>query len=202
MKRTRLLLDDGPLPERRPKLPPPPDYTEIVEDGKITIEPPPPDPRSSTYHLPTPYTKRQVELLKCYGLTHPAIAHVIGVSQGTLEKWYKEELEHGKHKTNAMIAHRLFDVALRGEGDSAVRAMIFWLKTRAGWSESLGHLQVQHEGRVEHEHYALSHEERAVRVLQVLNAGAGSAAGRAVIEHVRAMASSAGSADGGVPLEG
>lgn len=209
MKRIPLRVQLADLPEpakEAPKarnvLPPPPDYVQAVEDGKILIEPPPPDPRNSAYHVPTAYTRRQVELLKCYGLVHAAIAHVIGISAMTLEKWYPAELEHGKHKTNAMIAHRLFDVAMRGEGDSAVRAMIFWLKTRAGWSESLGSLQVQHEGKVQHEHYALSNEERAVRVLQVLNAGAGGTAGPALIEHLRAVVTPAGPADGSVSLEG
>lgn len=201
-KRLRRRLNSVLRVERVPDspLPPPPDYTEVIEDGQITIEPAQAGIRGKP-HVPTPYTRRQVELLVCYGLQQEAIAHIVGVALPTLQSHYVQELKHGKEKVVAMVAHRLLDCALRGEGTDAIRAAQFILKTRGGWSESVGHLQVQHEGRVQHEHYALSHEERAARMLQVLNASTAGGTGQAVAERIRAMVAAARPADGSVPFD-
>tara|TARA_E500000318_G_C3495241_1_gene186112 strand:- start:71 stop:358 length:288 start_codon:yes stop_codon:yes gene_type:complete len=60
------------------------------------------------------------------------IAKIIGVSEKTLRKHYREELELGRVKANATIGGALFNSAK--EGNTA--AQIFWLKTRAGWRET------------------------------------------------------------------
>ena len=48
----------------------------------------------------------------------------------------RHELAHGHTKANARVAENLYRKAT-GEGREAVTAAIFWLKTRAGWKETI-----------------------------------------------------------------
>ena len=56
---------------------------------------------------------------------------MLGISDDTLTKYYKPELEKGRIEANAAVAGTLFEKAKQGDTSS----MIFWLKTRAQWSE-------------------------------------------------------------------
>jgi hypothetical protein len=87
-----------------------------------------------TRHRPTPERRRTVELLASYGVPQSYIAREIGVSAGTLRKYYRHELEHGLAAANAKVAEALFNTAVGG-GPQSVTACIFWLKSRAGWTE-------------------------------------------------------------------
>jgi hypothetical protein len=87
-------------------------------------------------HKPDPQTRRQVEALAGYGVPESDIAGVVGVSPKTLRKHYRSELDHGHVKANAKVAENLFRKAT-GDGREAVIAAIFWLKTRAGWKETM-----------------------------------------------------------------
>lgn len=187
-----------PLIDTPARMPPVREYAIPPGDGQIAVEPPPRDDRNKAYHVPTPYTRRQAEMLVAYGLRQPEIAAVIGVSEDTLKKHYEHELEYGKAKATAIAAHRLFDIATRGEGRESVTALIFWLKTRAGWSESMGTLDVNHRGTVQHEHTALSHEDRAARLLQVFAAGSAGGARQDLAERLRALVAQSRPPDDGV----
>ena len=68
------------------------------------------------------------------GLTHDQISKVMQISDETLRKYYRDELETGEAKTTALVAQNLFNIAT-GSGQGAVTAAIFWMKTRAGWRE-------------------------------------------------------------------
>jgi hypothetical protein len=52
-----------------------------------------------------------------------------------LRKHYRDELDAGAVKATAKVAEFLFRRATT-EGPQAVTAAIFWLKTRAGWTET------------------------------------------------------------------
>lgn len=54
------------------------------------------------------------------------------ISVDTLAKYFADEIKAGVTEANAKIAGRLFKSAM--EGNTA--CMIFWLKTRARWSET------------------------------------------------------------------
>jgi len=77
-----------------------------------------------------------------YGIPQPDIARVIGCDPKTLRKHYRDELDTGETKANAMVAQNLFRKAT-GDGRESVTAAIFWLKTRARWSEKIEH---EHSG--------------------------------------------------------
>jgi hypothetical protein len=89
-------------------------------------------------HKPDSASRRQVEALAGYGVPEVEIGDVIGVDPKTLRKHYRKELSQGHTKANAKVAENLYRRAT-GEGREAVIAAIFWLKTRAGWRESIAH---------------------------------------------------------------
>lgn len=86
-----------------------------------------------------------------YGVPEDDIALTVDISGPTLRKHYRRELDLGHVKANAAVAQSLYKKAT-GDGTSAVTAAIFWLKTRAGWKETVvtehsGAVQI---GRIEH----------------------------------------------------
>jgi len=89
----------------------------------------------SAKHEPNDATRQMVQLHVSTGTPRDHIARLVGISQPTLRKHYKDELDLGLSKANATIAGVLFNKAKAG--DSA--AAMFWLKTRAGWSERTIH---------------------------------------------------------------
>lgn len=82
-------------------------------------------------HEPTPETRQLVQLHATVGTTQEDIARILGIDAKTLRKHYRDELDLSLAKANATIGGALFNKA-KG-GDTA--AMIFWMKTQAGWKE-------------------------------------------------------------------
>src|SRR5690625_2528405 len=83
-------------------------------------------------HVPTRATRELVQLHTMVGTRQEAIASIIGIDPKTLRKHYRDELDQSKAKANATIGGALFNKAK--SGDTA--AMIFWMKTQAGWRET------------------------------------------------------------------
>jgi DNA-binding XRE family transcriptional regulator len=90
-------------------------------------------------HEPTPETRQIVQLHATIGTTQDDIAAVIGIDPKTLRLHYREELDLASAKANAAIGGALFNKAKNGD----TTAMIFWMKTRAGWKETHS---VEHSG--------------------------------------------------------
>lgn len=88
-------------------------------------------------HTPTPEQRATVQALAQFGVPQEQIAAKIGIDAKTLRKAYRAELTEGATRANLKVAQRLFQIATEGTGKEAVTAMIFWLKTRAGWSETI-----------------------------------------------------------------
>lgn len=82
-------------------------------------------------HEPTQEGRQLVQLHATIGTQHHTIADILGIDPKTLRKYYRDELDLASAKANATIGGALFNKA-KG-GDTA--AMIFWMKTRAGWRE-------------------------------------------------------------------
>ena len=83
-------------------------------------------------HVPTDKTRAEVSALTSFGITQDEISTYIDIDLKTLRKHYRRELDTGTTRANAAMAKRLFDAGIK---DGSVPAMIFWLKTRAGWKE-------------------------------------------------------------------
>lgn len=74
-------------------------------------------------------------MLSGMGITGEQIAALLGISEPTLYKYFKKELEVGYIQANAQVAQSLFRQATDKSKPNVVAA-IFWMKTRGGWKES------------------------------------------------------------------
>lgn len=81
---------------------------------------------------PTKHQRAEVQALVAFGITEIDIAKYIGISVPTLRKHFVKELELGAVQANAAVAKRLFEKATK-DGDTT--CIIWWTKTRMGWSE-------------------------------------------------------------------
>lgn len=82
-------------------------------------------------HEPTEETRKLVSMHAAIGTNHETIAAIIGIDDKTLRKHYREELDYAMAQANATVGNALFTKATMGD----TAAMIFWMKTRAGWRE-------------------------------------------------------------------
>jgi len=95
----------------------------MADKPKLITKPP---------HEPTEATRQTVQLHTMVGTTQADIARVLDIDEKTLRKYYRDELDLAKAKANATIGGALFNKAKTGD----TSAMIFWMKTQAGWRES------------------------------------------------------------------
>ena len=83
-------------------------------------------------HVPTEENRALVRALAKYGVRQREIAVQIGVSTGTLIKYYSAELDAGMAEAAEGLAKTAYQMAMDGD----VRMMIFLLKTRLGYKET------------------------------------------------------------------
>jgi len=83
-------------------------------------------------HQPTDENRTKIKAWAAVGVRHEDIAAKLGISADTLVKYYRQELDDGRIDANAQIGKSLYEQAKAGN----TTAMIFWLKTRAGWKET------------------------------------------------------------------
>lgn len=83
-------------------------------------------------HIPDEKSRLLVKSLSAVGIRYVDIAQKLDITDDTLRKHYKKELEDGRIDANASIGNTLFNQAKNGNTSAA----IFWLKTRAGWKET------------------------------------------------------------------
>jgi len=88
---------------------------------------------SKIAHEPTRESKEVVKLHATIGTRQEVISDILGIDEKTLRKYYREELDQSKSKANATIGGALFNKAKGGD----TTAMIFWMKTQAGWKDSI-----------------------------------------------------------------
>jgi hypothetical protein len=82
---------------------------------------------------PTDEQRRRVKALAGYGVRHQQIAVLLGLaSTTTLRRHFAEELRMGSTEAKAQMLRALFKLAVSGHHPAMT---MFWLKTRAGWSE-------------------------------------------------------------------
>lgn len=101
-------------------------------------------------HQVTDETRDRVRMLKCCGVTNAMVASVLGISEDTLERYYRDELAHGLADATSRIAGTLYQKALSGD----TTAMIFWLKTRGGWRETVQNINLSMDMRKSVDEYS------------------------------------------------
>jgi hypothetical protein len=77
--------------------------------------------------------RRLVQTLASQGIPQAETCRVLDVSAKTLRKRYRRELDVGAAKLQAALIGNLLGLAA-GEDDLALRAIIFLLRCRFGWS--------------------------------------------------------------------
>lgn len=83
--------------------------------------------------VPTDEQRRKVRAMAGYGLKQEQIAILIGVASSvTLRKYFREELTRGPIEAKAQVRKTLYKMATSGHHPGAT---MYWLKSRAGWSE-------------------------------------------------------------------
>ena len=85
-------------------------------------------------HEPTEENRKLVSFAIAIGGTEPAIAEFIGISDNTLRKYYRKELDIGLFRFTMALAKKGYQTAM-GDGPQAAAWGMFFLKTRAGWRE-------------------------------------------------------------------
>jgi hypothetical protein len=84
-------------------------------------------------HVPTDATRQTVALHATVGTRQEVIAEILGISTDSLQRHYRSELDTSREKANAAVGGALYKKAMSGDTAS----MIFWLKTRARWRETV-----------------------------------------------------------------
>jgi hypothetical protein len=83
-------------------------------------------------HKPTRLQRRTVQCLAGLGVRQDQIGNVIGISVPTLHRAYRAELDAGSAHVEAELIGSLMRLT-RGDGPTALRAIIFVLRCRFGW---------------------------------------------------------------------
>lgn len=81
-------------------------------------------------HEPTDKSRAEVAALSSFGHTQEEISIFVDISEDTLVKYYRRELDTAVIRANAQVAKSLFNKAVKQDDLSA---QIFWLKTRGRW---------------------------------------------------------------------
>jgi hypothetical protein len=113
--------------------------------------------------LPTKAERERVRELAGVGLPQTDIALVMGRSKHWLQDRCRAELDDGIAETHAKVGLAIVDMAMQGN----VAAAIFYLKTRAGWSEKHVH---EHSGPsggpITHKHVHEMSDADLIRVIE------------------------------------
>jgi predicted transcriptional regulator len=122
---------------------------------------------------PSPQQRLLVQLMVASCFTQDKIAEHVGVDAKTLRKHFRKELKNGKAYVLALVAQSIYKKAL-GDGDKALTAAFFVMKTQGGWRET-DRLELEHMGKdggpIQYE----GARERNIEVIEQLSARVASA---------------------------
>jgi len=91
-------------------------------------------PRGRPKHEPDQRSRDIVEALSGFGIPTEKIASVIGISQRTLLKAYRSEIDRGAAVVEAKLIGNLLRLSGGSDG-TALKAIMFSLQCRFGWSQ-------------------------------------------------------------------
>ena len=95
-------------------------------------------------HIPSAKTRQQVAVLIAEGVKQKVVAQVIGISELTLRKHYKEEIAEASDLAASRVVETMYNMATSG---AFPQATMFYLKCRRGWTEK-HNININHSGGV------------------------------------------------------
>jgi transposase-like protein len=100
-------------------------------------------PKGAGGHKPTEEMRKIVE--RCCGSnwSHNDIARLVGISDETLRKYYRDELDSGRQKCLARVEMAVYQVASDPDHRDFAAMAKFFLKSKANWTETN---RVEHTG--------------------------------------------------------
>lgn len=90
-------------------------------------------PRGRPAHKATRQSRRLVEVLAGFGISESKICFVLNITPPTLRLHYRDELDRGPPLTEANLIGNLVRLS-KGEGGTALKATLFALQARFGWT--------------------------------------------------------------------
>ncbi|AEH78360.1 hypothetical protein SM11_chr1083 [Sinorhizobium meliloti SM11] len=85
-------------------------------------------------HEPSEKDRKMVEVLSGFAVPTKDIAEVVGITQATLFKHYRDQLRRGGALVQAKLVANLLRIASGSDG-TALKAITFALQCRFGWSQ-------------------------------------------------------------------
>jgi hypothetical protein len=85
-------------------------------------------------HVPTDETRRQVLAAVGFGLRHEKIATLLGITDKTLRRKYRHELDHGVAIAHFNVGKTTYEQAVSGKSPTMT---IWYEKTRMGMRETV-----------------------------------------------------------------
>lgn len=88
-------------------------------------------PKKGEEH-PRPEVAESIGILTSGGIPTNSIARVLNISKDTLYRFYREELDEGRHQANSKVVSTIYQAAVAGEN----WACSLWVARRMGWKET------------------------------------------------------------------
>jgi hypothetical protein len=95
---------------------------------------PPKRPIGRPPYAPTDEARKMVRLMVAGGILQEKVAGALGISQETLAKHFRAEIDNGKIEIDTLSVGTVI-ATMREGGKDALTAATWWQKSRMGWSE-------------------------------------------------------------------
>jgi len=85
---------------------------------------------------PTDAQRSLVESASAFGITQAEIATQLKISEPTLRKHFRDELDGGAFKANMKIGGNMYGLTQSADEQVRLRACQWWTARRMGWKET------------------------------------------------------------------
>jgi AraC-like DNA-binding protein len=95
---------------------------------------------------PTADQRALVESASAFGITQAEIATQLKISEPTLRKHFRDELDGGAFKANMRVGGNMYGLTQSADEQVRLRACQWWTARRMGWKETNVNEQVGKDG--------------------------------------------------------
>jgi hypothetical protein len=87
-------------------------------------------------YVPTDAQRSLVERASAFGITQAEIATQLKISEPTLRKHFRDELDGGAFKANMKVGGNMYGLTQSADEQVRLRACQWWTARRMGWKET------------------------------------------------------------------